>query len=71
MANGQSLFMSNETMQELDDDMFNNRTPQVSNLEIPLNFERFDGAKTASIKWQHGWIVLSRTPSLKRVTLVS
>ena len=46
MANGQSLFMSNETMQQLDDDMFNNRAPQVANLEIPLNFERFDGAKT-------------------------
>lgn len=49
MADGQSLFISNETMKGLHDDLFNNKVPQVANLEIPLNFECFNQSKTVDV----------------------
>ena len=62
MANGQSHFMSNETMQGLEDDKFNNKVPQVANLELPLNFERFDGSKTVDVvaEWMNSSVKESK-----------
>ena len=55
MADGQTLFMSNETKDSLGDKAFKTGTPILDNPEYPANFERFLGKKTSKAvsKWMH------------------
>ena len=41
--------MSKETAADLSDELFNNTTPEVANLEMPLNFEQFNQSKTVDV----------------------
>ena len=46
MDNGTELFMSCHTRDSLDRGMFVTGKPELSVLEFPLNFERFEKSKT-------------------------
>lgn len=46
MSDGTSVFMSRKTRKSLDDSLFVSGKPRIANLEMPLNFERFNKAKT-------------------------
>ena len=46
MDDGMTLFMSQETRDKVDDDLFQTGTPILDNLEFPVNFECFPGSKT-------------------------
>ena len=44
----QTLFMSKETKDKLDEGKFQTGTAILGNLRFPVNFERFLGSKTSS-----------------------
>ena len=47
MADGHTLFMSNETKDKLDTDIFKTSTPKINNIEFPMSFERITWKMTS------------------------
>ena len=48
MEHGPTLFVSKETRDVMDDNLFQTGTPILDNLEFPVNFEHFPGSKTST-----------------------